>query len=537
MTAPSYTTDLSDVTTAESITSWTELSGHTGGGSPTQESDYFIQGSYCVSQSTGVKTGTACGLEFDYGSNVTISAGDCFFFWIMWLAPNAVDTISNGGLRVGVGSSSGNMDFWNVGGSDFGRFPYGGWQNFAVDPTYTADYTDGSPTGSYRMFGSLPNITSAVSKGNPHGVDAIRYGRGEIKIEYGDGTNGYGTFDGIATQNDSQSNRWGLFQEQAGAYLWKGLLSFGNSTNACDFRDSNVSILIDSTPRTYSTFNKIEINNSSSRVDWTGVSFVVVDTSQLSRGILQVVDNADVNFDCCSFIGMDTFTFLSNSSVTNCTFQGCNEVDSGGGDFTGSKFITPTVAADSYAVKWNSSTSPTNYLSDTYYEMGTNSHHAIYFGTSSPTDITLDGLTCAGFSSSNGQNDSTFYIARTSGTVNITITNGTGNFTYKSAGATVNLSVNQVTLNIHVEDSNGSPIQYARVGIYKESDGTQLMNEETNGNGDAVEAYTYTSDTDIKVRVRKSSASSDRYVPYSTVGTITSSGYSLTVILTEDPNI
>ena len=85
MTAPSYTTDLSDVTTAESTTSWAELSGHTGGGSPTQESDYFIQGSYCVSQSTGNKTGTACGLQFDHGSNISLSAGDCFFFWIMCL--------------------------------------------------------------------------------------------------------------------------------------------------------------------------------------------------------------------------------------------------------------------------------------------------------------------------------------------------------------------------------------------------------------------------------------------------------------------
>jgi len=448
MATPSYTTDLQDVTTADSLTDWDEMSGHTSGGAATLEEDYYIQGSYCISQSTGQKTGTVCGLEYDYGSNISLSTGDCFFFWMIFLAPNAVDTFANGGFRAAVGSSSGNVNFWKVGGNDFGRFPYGGWQNFAVDPTFTADYTDGSPTGSYRIFGSLPNISSKVTKGNPHGVDAIRYGRGEIIIEYGDGTNGYGTFSGIASQNDSQSNRWGLFQALAGSYLWKGLLSFGNSTNACDFRDSNKTIIIDSTPRTYSGFNKIEINNASSRVDWTNISFIVADESQLSRGTLTVVDNADVNFEGCLFVGLDTLTFQSNSDVLNSTFQGTNLIDSGGGNFSGSSIIYSTVAANASAFKWNSSNDPNSYTNGMTFIKGSNAHHAIEFGTSSPLNITLTNITATGFNSSNGQNDSTFYIARTSGTVNITVVSGTGNFSYKSAGATVNLSINQVNFKL-----------------------------------------------------------------------------------------
>ena len=83
MAAPSYTTDLTDLTTAESTSGWAELSGHTSGGAATQEATYFIQGQYCVSQSTGKATGTTAGLQYTHGSDVSslISTGDCFFVW------------------------------------------------------------------------------------------------------------------------------------------------------------------------------------------------------------------------------------------------------------------------------------------------------------------------------------------------------------------------------------------------------------------------------------------------------------------------
>jgi len=472
MATPSYTTDLTDINTAEATSGWAELSGHTGGSAPAQEGDYFIQGSYCVSQSNS-KTGTGGGLQYDYGSDLSgsFNTGDCVFAWHVWLAANSVDTFANGGLRLGVGSSSGNIKFWKTGGKDVGRYPYGGWQNFAVDPTYTADYTEGSPTSAYRIFGFLPNVVSAVSKGNPHGVDAIRYGRGEVKIEYGDGTNGYGTFAGIATQNDSQSNRWGLFQEQAGAYLWKGLLSFGNATNACDFRDTNRSIFIDDVPRTYAAFNKIEINNASSRIDWTNISFKSIGT--LSLGRFEVVDNADVNFSGCAFTDMSTFILQTNTTFINCIFQGCGLITAAGADMDGSKVQESSVAADASALNWNVATDPDGYLDNMTFSKGSNAHHAIEFGTSSPTSITLRGMTTTGFNASDNQNDSTFYIARNSGTVTINIIGGTGNFSYKSAGATVDIVISPVTLKAVVKTTAGVAISGARV-LAKVADGTNF---------------------------------------------------------------
>ena len=472
MATPTYTTDLNDITTAESITNWAELTGHTGGGSPTNESDYFIQGSYCVSQSTGVKTGTACGLQYDYGSDMSSSmnTGDCFFIWHIYLAANAIDTWANGGIRFGVGSSAGNMNFWNSVGKDFGRNPYGGWQNVAIDPTYDADTTDGTPTTAYQFFGSLPNILSAVSKGNPHGVDAIRYGRGDLIVEYGE-TADYATFDGMASTNDSQSNRWGLFSFQGGTYLWKGLISIGTASNAVNFVDSNRSIIVDDCPRTYTSFNKIEINNSNSVVTWNNIVFKALGT--LSPGQLDVVDNADVNFDGCSFYDMDTFVFQSNSDVTNSIFQLCSGIDSGGGTFTGTKVLTPSTSVNDSVFIWNSTNNPDGYLDDMMFTKGANAHHAIEFGTSSPTTITLRGMSFTDFNASDNQNDSVLYIARTSGDVTIQAVECTGTITYKSAGANVTITQGVVTKIIVKDIDTGSIIEDARV-LIKVADGSNF---------------------------------------------------------------
>ena len=63
------------------------------------------------------------------------------------------------------------------------------------------------------------------------------------------------------------------------------------------------------------------------------------------------------------------------------------------------------------------------------------------------------------------------------------------------------------------------------------------MNEDTDVNGLATEAFSFVSDTDIYFRVRKSSVGATRYFPVKGLGQITSSGFTVTVILYEDINI
>jgi hypothetical protein len=459
MAAPSYTTDLTLIDLADAVTNWAESSDANwdDGGPPSQETDYFIHNggtAACISATASVAKGNHSTLIVNNGSGITIPTDGAVLIWCFFQAPNVLDTLANGGLKLLIGSGLGDFYYWIVGGSNFGRNPYGGWENFAVDSAQTQDGTVGSPTSTEQYFGIAHKILTAISKGNPFGVDVVRYGRCEARFANGDLTNGYCTFAGFAAANDAVGARWGLIQAIPGGYLWKGLITIGYST-AADFRDSNVSLLIDDTRKVSSAFNKIEIRQSGTRVDWTNVKIESLGT--VARGIFTVVDNADINFDACQFIGMDTFTLLANSEILNSTFRGCNAITmSGAGKLNGSSVIEPTIAADASAVVWNLATDPDGYLDNMTFEVGSNAHHAINLGASAPLTTTFRGMTTSGFNASNGQNDSTFYLSDRGSdqTWTINVVGGSGNFSYKKAraGDTVNMVIDPVTATVTVKD-------------------------------------------------------------------------------------
>ena len=113
-------------------------------------------------------------------------------------------------------------------------------------------------------------------------------------------------------------------------------------------------------------------------------------------------------------------------------------------------------------------------------------------------------------------------------------TNGSNpQYVEETGGGSTNI-VNSVWLRVYVKDEAGAVIQGAKVAIYKTSDNSQLMNEVTDVNGLAEETFNYTADTAIYVRVRKSSSPGTRYFPYSTTGTITSAGFTVTSTLIQD---
>ena len=497
MAIATYNTDLNDIDTCEAIGTWTELTGHTSGGAASVDGESYIQGSNCISQSTGTKTGIVCGLEFDYGSDVSgsMTAGDCFFFWQIYLAAANVYPFASGGLRVGVGSSAGNMNFWKTGGNDFGRYPYGGWQNFAIDPVYTPDYIDGTPTGAYQFFGSLPNIIKQVSKGNPHGVDAIRYGRGEIYIQGGE-SGAYGTFSGIAAANDTQLARWGLFQAQGTGYLWKGLISLGTSTHDVDFRDSNANITIDDTPRTYAEFNKIEINYPSTNVEWTGVAITSLNASGLSIGQLEVIDStAQVNFNTCTFTDMNTFIFELGCDINLTTFRRCGQVTQGGGIFDGCTFEESS-AEVSLLVDDLDNIENCSFISD-------GSNHGIRL-TEDHADntYTLTGCKYTGYSATDGDTGNECIFNDSTGHVIINVIGGDVPTIRNGLGASTALPTS-VTLTMTVKDEAGDVIVGAFAYIDDDDIVPYIMNTTTNASGIATVQHTGGVVNDSSWRVRK----------------------------------
>jgi hypothetical protein len=477
MAAPAYSTDLTTINDGQSGT-WVEMTGWANGGVPqVNTTEWFIQGTGCVTATMNNKT-TIQSIAFNNGSDLSgsFSAGDCVFMWQACLAGGALDLYANGGLRCIIGSGQGDFKAWDTGGKDRPPYPKGAWWNVAVDPTFTpVDDTVGSPTSAYQYFGSGLLPASTVSKGEMHNVDAIRYGRGEIKALNGDLSNGYATFGGLAQYNDYNDatngyNVFGLFEETGNnAYLWKGLIKIGDNTTAADFRDSNRKITVDDCPKTYAAFNRIEIENASTNVVWDRISFTSANSTGLSRGQFEMLDNATVTMTDCTFEYMSTFVFQSNASITGGLFLGCGQITHGGADFEAVDFAGYEGTAGTAYVLYAVNADPDGELDNCSFTKGTAATHALEFdATNTPTTITLRNIDFSGYNASHGQNDSTLYFPSTTKSYTVNLVGCTGNISYRvGSGGSVSLVINPVALQINVKDQiSKSAIEGAAVTIW-----------------------------------------------------------------------
>jgi len=429
MAVPTYTTDLQLFRDLETAVTFGEWSGFTSGRGQAIDTDYPIQGNSMISTIMN-STGNA-GCAIDFGSNITWTSGWNMFMWEIWLAPSTIDTRANGGLTFCIGDDISNYREWNTAGSDFGAYPYGGWQNFAVNPQVAASTTVGTPGTAYRWVGANVRVLSAVSKGSPLGIDVIRYGRGEIRIAGGQ-TGNYATFSGMATYNDNNINRFGLFQKIDGGYKWKGLMTIGFGALS-EFVDSNKSIIIDESLFVISSFNQIDIRNASSIVTWDNIT--ITSLSSVSKGSISVIDNATVGFTTCTFIDMNTFSFLSNSTILSTTFRRCGLITQGGSTFTGCDIVnaTGTIAL---------TTTTPNLISECNFTSD---------GTGHAIEITATGTytfsknTFTNYAITNGTTGNESIYNNSGGLVTINVTDGLSP-TYRNAGASTTVINNNVSI-------------------------------------------------------------------------------------------
>jgi len=468
MAAPSYVSDLTDIDDGSGT--FTEPTSATLGALVNADTDNFIQGTTCSSKSTGASGAPAvAGIGIlDSGAH-TITSPNAFYCWVFVGGGGLIDTYANGGIRLLIGNTSANYRYWYVDGSEY--FPYIGWQCIAIETdnaVVAATSSVGSPSSTKQYFGANFNCKINISKGNPLAVDALRWGR-TITVTAGDLANGYATFAGIASTNDAINARWGQFQGIAGGYQLQGRLLLGTTgVTAVDFRDSNRVIVTAVSRKTAASFNAIEIQHTSSRVDWDSIAWSALGT--VSRGTLTVTDDCDVNITSCSFTGLSTFSLKAGTDILDSVFRLCDTVTAPGSNLSGSQFLVPRVAADTGAVVWNANVATDGKLDNTVFSKGTNAHHALQFGSSAPTSMTLRGITFSGFNASNANNDSTLLFADrgSDSTWTISLIGCSGNISYKKAraGDTVVLDVDPVTLAVHVQDINtGTAIQYARVWV------------------------------------------------------------------------
>lgn len=466
MTVPSYTEDMTDVATGDEASGWVEFAGTNsfdGQGSPSyQDNEYpYIQGSYAVTQ-TCSKSATLASLGYDHGSTISLPTDGAFLVWQSFSSPYILDDYAGtsttfAGMMVLIGDDVNNFGVWDVGGVDKGVMPYGGWQCHAVNTTVSADLTDGTKTID-RYVGAAIAITAYPSKGEPHQVDAMRFGRCSAIFEYGEAAN-YADIDGFAIQNDSISNMWGLIQVTAGGYLWQGRMQLGSVSNAVDFRDSNTTVFIKWTPKVTTNFNTIEVLNSGSNVEMTGFTFQVLDTTTASRGRFLMTDDADVALDTCTFIDMDTFTFSTSTNtvtIDSCIFRRCGQVNQGDADFDSCIFDSSTAAV-------TLSASNIDDIDDCAFTSDGSNHAIELTSDHAGNSYTLTDCTYSAYASADGSTGNESIYNNSGGAVTINIAGGDTPTIRNGTSASTTLVINPVTLQLTVTDIDTTlPISAAR---------------------------------------------------------------------------
>ena len=442
-----------------------------------------------------------------YNSSQTITSGKAVFIWWKADVSQALDVESSGGVQCLSGSGTGALNCYYVAGSD--SYTFGGWICSPIDPNtsnVTPSTTVGSPTSTTSYFGVRWNVpSSGPSKGYPFKIDAIRWGR-EFQITNGSLADGYATFSGAATYQGDLTRQWGLCQFKDGTYLVQGLFLMGASGTAVDFRDSNRAVYIANTKFVQSVFNTFEVRNASSRVDWTSISVQALGT--VSKGRWLTTDNATINLVSCTFTDMDTFSFLSASTLTGTTFRRCALVTGGGAQFTGCTFDSGTASA-SVLVSDLSKVDGCTFASD-------GSNHAVELNSIGSGTMTWNCTATGYVTGSTGSpvtpgssGNETIYVNVGSGTLTISVDTGATVPSIRSAGATVNVSSGAVTVKATAVTESGTPVESARVHLEADTGGSLPYNVTvTISNTGTTATVTHTShglETNDKVVIRGAS--------------------------------
>ena len=533
---------------------WFEL----GGGSISQSTDvYFIR-----SASIGGKYAGKSGIHaidkgsglYDFTSGGT-QEGELIYIWVAMTAPGTLDTKTNYGLCVRVSSgssttaSSNYLDFL-IAGSDDANGWDGGWKCFVIDPTMTPTRYNGTINtilASVRSIGVWIDC-SGSARADSIFINEIAIGSG-LRIT---GTSTTGWSDVVDYCTAYSTRGWGMWQEREGIYYSYGKTYIGDSTSqsaAVSFADQGKVI----------QFGTSEY--------WTGSAWVSSMPTDASGIVVEDISSYTTTFDDGVLVGSDGgrsgTTFIGNSlmnvsvdlyggsnssSLTRLygtvfkaitggitwgndsnhlyyggSIIGCGQFDPVGGVILRNLLFAETGSSTS-ALKWNENINIQicNFIANT-------TGAGIEMPSSTGSPYTYTRLYFSG---------NTYDVDNNSGTTITINKSGTpaSNPTSFAPGDTVSY-VGSVDVVVTVYDESQTVIQGARVGVYtNDASRTQIVYESTNASGVADDSWSGSTPQSVEVRVRKSSTGGTKYIPFSQIASIGTSGLSLDVTLRTDPN-
>lgn len=442
--------NLTEISTAESTTNWTMTS-------IALDNELFKEGSNAVYGVLRTDLETA---YYDDGT-ARSGSGEHLRLWINFTAYTFLDTEANGGMEVFVYDNT-NTDYYTIFGGDTYA---GGWFNMVVDMAKFTTVTQ----ANVDRWGVRFNRTAAPRNVDNTWIDYIRYMDGY----YATGGTSGDKIDlaGIAAQDASTTNAYGIILESEGIFFGYGQLQIGNGATTTWFEmDGDVLSFADQPVA--ANFYEVSGNGSGADIVFSDSLIQSAGTTDDPRFVFDMSDtNITLSITGCVLQRGAAITFATGQTVTGNTFNDCGQITHGGADM--SECVVKNYAGTpDAAVLYNVNADPDGEMDNMSFTKGSATKHAIEFGTSIPSEITLRGIDFSGYNASNNQNDSTLSFLDTAGTITVNLVGCTGNISYDSAGATIELVVDPVTTSVTVFDTNTPPVAIsgARVLLYVTDD-------------------------------------------------------------------
>lgn len=444
-----------------------------GGAAAAANTDIFLQGSQSLGRRQTNTSDTGGFVLVDAADN-DVSANDVHvgvWFWVTHYA--ILDDV-----RIAFGTGTGSPTNYDAHTFPLTEIPpLGGFIRAWIDVSRTPENSGGTGLNEaqLRSYGVQVSFT-----GTPGGnaanliLDAADHIAGAALTLTG--TTGLWT--DFTTADQNSSNQFGVFRTIGGVFNCFARVQLGSASSLV-MNESNFAIVFPQQALVGDTFMgvNIDLQHASTNIDWAGG---VLRSAGAKRGDL-VVTGTSGDFDATgmTFSALRIVTLTSVCSVLNSSFVSCGQITGAGAVLTGCTVSGYEGTANTSALLWDVNTDPDGKFDNMSFTKGTAATHAIEFGTSSPTTMTLRNVNFTGYNASNNQDDSAIHVKRTTGTVTINVVGGTAP-SYRTDGATVTIVVNPVTTLVTVKDINsGSNIQSARVLVLAASGGPMPFQKST----------------------------------------------------------
>jgi hypothetical protein len=334
-----------------------------------------------------------------------------------------------------------------------------------------------------------------------------------------------------------RASAYGIVERSFDVYFCTGTIQMGNGATTTYFEADSEVIVFRDTPGALSISSGLYDLSAQG----SGCNFIINScvlrangTGDTTRFVMDFSDTAPtVSITNNTIRRASTITYASGQTNTGNAYDDCGVITPAGADIRNSSIINYEGTADTGAIYYNETSDPDGELDGCSITKGVASTHAIEFGASIPSSITLRDIDFSGYNATNGQTDSTLYFADTSGTITVNIIGGSGTVSYKSAGATINIVQNPVASTIKTLDvTTGLPIQNVRV-LLSVADGTNYPYQDTvtitrSGTTATVSHTAHGLATNDKVEIN--GADQNEYTGVKQITVIDANSYSFTVV-------